>query len=211
MRLFRPGARVAFTLIELMVVMTIIVILLVLAVPAFNSIGKASSLTNGATAVADELKLARQIATARNRKVTMRLYKLKGEVGATQEYRAVRLFMVDDKGVLSPAASIKRLPPGIIMVSTDNFSTLLGTSNPPPNGINTENLPDAPDTPFKQIEFLPTGGTSLAQAGAQSGADKWFVTVKAETAPAGKAGMPAPNFVTVMLDPVTGRVRTFQP
>ena len=194
----------AFSLVELMVVMAIIAILVGLAIPAFNSIGKASALTNSGYLVEDQLKLARQMAVAQNRKVAVRFYNTEGDIGKDKEYCALRVYISNETAEKPIAAgALKKLPSGIVMSSDPKFSTLLN------NGFEgMEDLPGAPGVKYRQVEFGPTGGTSLDMNGA--GGDKWFLTLKAEN-DKGDTTSPAKNFITVMIDPVNGRTKTFQP
>jgi type IV fimbrial biogenesis protein FimT len=68
----RASAR-GFGLVELLVVVAIVVITSVIALPNFMRIFRASQLTNGATQLADVLKLTRFQAIRRNTSVTCRI------------------------------------------------------------------------------------------------------------------------------------------
>lgn len=69
---------------------------------------------------------------------------------------------------------------------------------------------------YAAIQFKPTGGTNLDPLGTAgvsgSTSDKWFISFVSQTdpAPAGN-NKPANNFVTVVVDPFTGRVRVYRP
>ena len=62
----RPDIRSAFSLIELLIVITIIAVLSALALPAFNSIRNAGGLTKNANDIAGILEQARAYAMAQN-------------------------------------------------------------------------------------------------------------------------------------------------
>jgi hypothetical protein len=62
---------------------------------------------------------------------------------------------------------------------------------------------------YQFIRFKPGGGTDLGINGTSNN-DKWFLTIKSANSPV-SAKRPADNYVTAMLDPVSGRVRTFRP
>jgi len=198
-----------------MVVIAIMVVILSLAIPAFVTIGKASHLTNAGFTIQDNLRLARQMAVAQNRKVAVHFYKIKGEVGNQEEYRALRIYTTDDSQrlddngnpVLVALGGIKRLPSDTIMSQKVGFSTLLSSLNPDPTPA-TEDVPGEKGAAYKVVEFNPDGSTTLPAT--PTNGDKWFITVKAENDPE-SAAMPAKNFITVMLDPVTGRLKSFQP
>ncbi|MGH8046717.1 MAG: Verru_Chthon cassette protein D [Chthoniobacterales bacterium] len=197
--------RKAFTLVELMVVMAILAIILSFAITAFNNISKAGNLTNSSYMVQDSLKLARQMAVSQNRRIFVRFYKMKGDSGTDTAYRAFRILAYDLTGTPIPASALKMLPSGVVMMDDSTYSTIL--ANTPDSGTEIIEGP-AKGAQFKAVEFSPDGTVKLDPEG--SGTDKWFVTLKAETDPA-TGGLPAKNFITVMLDPVTGRLRAFQP
>jgi prepilin-type N-terminal cleavage/methylation domain-containing protein len=62
----RPPVRRGFTLLELMVVVTIMALLVALGIPAFNSINSGRDLARAATELAGVLEVARSSAMARN-------------------------------------------------------------------------------------------------------------------------------------------------
>lgn len=199
--------RAAFTLIELMVVMGILAIILSFALPAFNSVGRAAGLQSGANVISDTLKLARQTALAQNRKIMVRFYDVSG-VGSSHAFNTLRLYGYDDSGKIPvPMGPFIKLPQGIVVDSTPDFSTILSADNLDLPSAR-EDLPAQKNVPFKTLEFGPTGGTNLPLA--TSKGDKWFVSIKNENEPA-FSGTPGRNFVTVVVDSVTGRLKTFQP
>jgi uncharacterized protein (TIGR02596 family) len=197
-------SRRAFTLIELLVVMGLLAIVLTFALPAFNSVSRAGNLTNGGYMVEDAFKLARQMAVSQNRRIIIRFYKTAGEVGLTKDYRAFRLYVYDANGNPTPAGPLKKLPAGIIMPDDIKYSTIL--TNAPDTG--TEDIPGASSASYSAVEFGPDGSLKLDPDGAAG--DRWFVTIKVD-GEAETGGLPGKNFITVMLDPVTGRTKKFQP
>jgi uncharacterized protein (TIGR02596 family) len=202
----------AFTLIELIVVLAIIGILAVLIVPAFNSINRASNLTNSAALIVDQLTRARQEALSQNRVVEVRFYKLPGEVGSPPAYRAFRIFVYDESvQFAAPLTAVLTLSPGVIVMDDQTFSTLLNTdSNKRTLNPATDTIPGRNDpVSYQAFRFRPSGGTDLDPNGAP-GPDKWFLTVKSEI-DVQDGSFPAHNYVTATLDPVSGRMRIFRP
>lgn len=199
----------AFSLVELLVVIAILIAMLALAVPAFNSLGRASHLTTGANLVIDELNLARQTALTKNRVTEVRFYLLRHAVDPAEAYRAFRVYASDESGqIMTPLGPIKFLPPSVVALGDDQFSTLLSEASRPRKTEEEEDLPGAPGTRYKPIRFRSTGAAELA---AYTGTnDMWFLTLKNETDPS-TAEQPAPNFATIQLDPATGRCRQFRP
>lgn len=204
----------AFTLMELIVVMTIIAILAVFIVPAFNQITRASNLTNSAALIVDQLTRARQEALSHNRVVEVRFYKLPAEANPTVAYRAFRIFMYDEKVQFpSPITKVLPLLPGTIIVDDKTFSTIISSDTntrilTPP----TDTLPGITNpVAYQAFRFRATGGTDLDPNGTgPPTADKWFLTVKPETDPTA-GSLPAHNYITMTIDPVSGRMRIFRP
>jgi uncharacterized protein (TIGR02596 family) len=204
-----PSRRAGFSLIELIVVISIIALLTLLIVPAFNSLGRASQLTTATGSILDELNLARQTALTRNRVVEVRFYSLPDAVDPALAFRALRTFISDESGdQLSPLGGLKALPVGSVILDDLKFSTLLSETTRPRKASEVEDLPNAPATPYKSIRFRPTGGVELSAFTSTN--DNWFLTIKNERDP-GYPDRPADNFATIQLDPVTGRARPLRP
>jgi uncharacterized protein (TIGR02596 family) len=129
---------------------------------------------------------------------------------------------------------IQKLPVGIIIYTdtTGKFTTLLpamsNSTSPSPTwpgaistslkaATGTETLPGATTaTSYAAFQFKPTGGTNLDPLGTigsnSSTSDKWFMSFKIQTDPIPTGSTkPAINFITVVVDPITGRVRSYRP
>lgn len=193
-----------FTLIELLVVLGIIGLLLALIVPAFKGIGGANKLTSASNMVVAEIDLARQTALAQNQEVELRFYSLPNEAGENKKFRGLQRYVGG-----SSVGKLMRLPEGIILSDASNFSTLLSSFNEP---LQNSDLPIYGNSNYRSLRFQTTGATYLAQEGADSGNDRWFLTLKKETDPERTSPpKPADNFITIMIDPITGRTQVFQP
>jgi uncharacterized protein (TIGR02596 family) len=183
------------------------------ALPAFNHLNKSSALTTSAGLIADQLTAARQTALSRNRIVEIRFYKLPGELaGSATAFRAFRVFLYDEKvQAASALTGVVKLAPGVIIPDDQNFSTIINTSS------NIRTLSPVTDTlpgitnqvAYQAFRFRSNGATDLDPGGAPN-SDKWFLTVKAEVDPV-SGTQPAHNFITLMIDPVSGRIRQFRP
>jgi uncharacterized protein (TIGR02596 family) len=201
--------RGAFSLLELIIAISVIVVVITLMVPAFNTLGRASHLTTATATVLDEMNLARQTALTRNRVVEMRFYSLRDEVDPKLAYRAVRTLISDEAGAtLLPLGDLKRLPVGTVALDDEKFSTLLNETTRPRKATDVEDLPNAPKTPYQAIRFRPTGGVELNPYTSTN--DNWFLTIKNERDPS-FAERPAANYATIQLDPITGRARAWRP
>lgn len=200
-----PGhSATAFSLIEMLGVIAIVALLAALIVPAVKGISGGNALTQSAGIVVGELDLARRLALTESQQTEIRLFKIPQDSEPRSEYRALQIFRVRDG---FPVDTLKRLPQGVILSEDPRFSTLLSSSNP--NG-GTANLPGFGEVPYKAVCFGSSGGTTLDPRGSEQGADRWFVTLKAANAPS-TADRPATNFITVEIDPVTGRTKYYQP
>lgn len=207
----------AFSLVEILAVIAIITILVAVSVPAFKSLERAQSLTSGAASVIDELAFARQTALARNRIVEVRLYKRPlnpGPVTATnpEQFRSFRTVIYDDQAQnFVPLGKLHHLPRGVVMTDKQEFSTLIYPyATPGPGRAYRKDTPaGAEELEYQCIRFKPAGETDLDRAGTPDG-DKWFLTFKLEKDPEINQ-KPAMNYVTVMLNPVSGKVRAYRP
>ena len=153
-------SRRAFSLMELIVVISIIVLIAGFTVPQAGQILKGSTLTQGSTILTDQIRLGREYALTKNCKVEVRFYQYgdpetPGEVvtnPSTGQYRAMQLFQIVNvtEGVTQgtiqgeralPLDKIQMLPQGVIMelYSANSssglgaaYSTLLSNPNSPP-------------------------------------------------------------------------------
>jgi uncharacterized protein (TIGR02596 family) len=192
----------AFTLVELLAVVSIIAILAVLVIPAFGALTAASRITNSALLVAGQLDLARQTALAENRLVEVRVYAMPKDPDIV-EWRAMQILGADG----APLDRLQLLPEGTVMDPDPAFSTLLSPAN---NNTGTVKIPAHGTCQYKAMRFAANGSTSLPASGAAPNNDEWFLSIRNSTDPP-EGGRPAKNFATVIIDPVTGRVRIFRP
>lgn len=205
------AAAAAFSVVELLVVVAIIALLIGLVVTGFRSISAAASLSNAGHLANDQLVLARQTAQSRSRVVELRIYRVKGRDGQDPAWRALRtVIQTEDQRTPTPLSRVQYLPTGIVFSPEIRYSTLLSAENPHPSHDAAEDLPGQPATPYKAILFTPGGGTLLDPAGT-SGGDKWDLTLLPEVGAKPSGARPAKNFITLVLDPVNGHVKTFQP
>lgn len=227
----------AFTLIELLIVVSIIGIIGAFAIPAAQSMLKSSALVQSANLLVDQMSLARQHALSKNRIVEVRFYKFgdpeaPGETADDSEtwrYRGFQFFEIAESGIVIPVSKFIKLPSSIIMSEKEALSTLLAEPNAKDvtpvieHGSAAFDKKTAPELPqgvgqnydYVPFRYLPDGTTSLPPVGRKgkpSEGGKWFITIYS-ISDENKATdeTPPPNFFTWMVDPVSGTSKTFRP
>lgn len=205
-----PGG---FTLVEMLVVLTIIIALSALVVPAASSVVRGSSITYAVQSVSAQFTLARQTAIARNRTVELRLYKSfdpnnPGADAANSDawrFRAFQLFQNAPDGTAAPLSKVERLPNQVIVDSGATLSTLVNDTTRTLQTGSTTSLPGV-GTSYKycSVRFRSDGSTDLDPT------KQWFLTI--HSLQDGDAmSKPPTNFVTLQIDPVQGGITIFRP
>lgn len=222
----------AFSLIELVVVISVLAIIAAFSVPAVTSMLQGSSLTQASQLLVDQLNLARQIALSKNMIIEVRFYRYSDPDSPGEDvtnpkagkFRAMQLFEIISSGAALPVGKFEEFP---------NSITLSANREAPDTGISSlldkgklttsdefavkkpyfVSLPDLPKGINKQYEFvsftfMPDGSTTLSPTGL------WFVTMHGindrQKTKDGKVA-PPDNFFTVQIDPVTGATKIFRP
>ncbi|MEI6033271.1 MAG: Verru_Chthon cassette protein D [Verrucomicrobiae bacterium] len=218
-----------FSLVEMLTVIAIIGILGVLAANSMSGLLGTYDLSSAGQAVMDELSLARQMAITENRVVEFQIYKLKTGTLDSPEYCAMALVksepLPDGSGSRKVfLRKVSFLPTRVIFDSSATFSSLLlgqaDEANPLPFA-STVPAGDAPTAlqgqPSLSFRFRPDGSLDLeaSDAAAADPATRrrhWTLTLRGyRSTPESGSSLPAKNFITITLDPLTGKAVVFQP
>jgi uncharacterized protein (TIGR02596 family) len=184
--------RNAFSLIELLVVVAIIGILATLSVPAWNAIAEGNRMSSAAQSLSDGLRLARQLALAKNSPVEFRIFNTLPKDGGTSNYCAFAYYQLTDSGTTNQMTRTNFLPSGTALSTAANYSTLIGPSGPSYSA----------SPAYNSFRFRPDGSTDLSVS------SNWYVTIVRER-DAANTTLPN-NFITIKLDAFNGNVSFYR-
>jgi uncharacterized protein (TIGR02596 family) len=199
--------RQAFSLIEILTVSAILALLTVLAGPPLAQALRGGRLSSSTDTVTGVLEQARLSSLSRQRPVEVRFFAyiepdLPGRPGGVH---AVQAFVVGDSGNLLPLGPVRTLADRAVITTNPVLTTIWSLT------------PSSPLTPIprvglaydcRAIRFLPDGGTSLASSGLSS---SWSLTLVSVSDDQAGAMKPPRIFATVVIDPLSGTLRTYRP
>jgi uncharacterized protein (TIGR02596 family) len=204
------GSR-AFSLLELLIVMTIIVIMASLMGPTLNSALRGTALTQATDKVLGVLSIAHQTAITKAQTVEVRLYSYVNPEtpGDTGQGHAIQAFSVDDNGVYTPLMKAQILPNTVIMATNSTLSTLMGLANS--TAPATYAIPKASNTyTCASFQYYRSGATSLVSS--SQATTVWGITVVNMIDMMGTNASTLPvNYATVVIDPYNGSLKTYRP
>jgi uncharacterized protein (TIGR02596 family) len=202
--------RSGFTLLELLVVISMIAVIASFTMPGLTTFLKAKQVSMGSQMLLSNLSLARQTALASNRKVEVRFYRYADPnlPGSGRAFRALQLFQYDEANQSTkPLGKLQRLPGTLVMDENATYSTLIADasrnkiwSSAGDPRLALPGIGNHYDACY--FCFRPDGSTDLSRLGA------WFLTVHGETDtwPA-----PAKNYATLQVDPINGIAKIHRP
>jgi len=232
----RQGRRGGFSLIELLVVVTIIVLVMALSTPALTRTMQAGKLSSAGDSLLGIISQAQQYANTYNLPVEIRFFKFSTEMdvpGARQDFRAYMMFKVTTSALTQgstltetfvPMGSLTRLPESITLVADPGLSPLLPSANSVKDTKNgtTPGYAGVSGASYNAIRFMPdgtfrlpgaaTGGTSgLTTIGFAQDITNSHITLASDAGTAiTQANLPK-NFYTIQIDPYSGKARTYRP
>ena len=196
----------AFTLTELLVVITIILIMASLMGPTLNSALRGTGMTQGADKVIGVLSLAHQTAVTKNQTVEVRFYAYKDPEtpGDTGQCHALQAFSIDDALNATPIMKAQALPSTVILTTNSTLSTLFSLT---PTTSPSVKIPRAGTSySYVSFRFNRSGATDLVGNATQA---QWCVTIMNALDYQGSA-LPK-NYTTVAIDPYNGSIKTYRP
>jgi len=209
-------ARSGFTLIEMIVVIAIIGVLMVIIIPVTWQLFSSTRLNKSANVVWDTLTEAQTLAVTRGMDVEVRFYESVDQANGdtTALLRGIQLYApqspdaladVDDTtavqngttaSIYVPAGPMQSLESSICISENQSLSSILGLTS------HTSSSATGGTANYWAFHFLSDGSTDLLVG------SPWFLTVLEKRYL--NVGVP-PNFYTIQIDPVTGRLRQFRP
>jgi len=206
----------AFSLVELLAVMAILSVLAVAALPSLRGTMDGFNISGAASLADAEILLARQTAMSRNLPVEVRIYK--HDDGTGEAWRLMAVVIPDWASGKTEDEWItagKVLPGNVAMDDSSDFSTVISkaSGDAGPDKVAPWNPVEASTTSVPRLLrgkeyagflFNPDGSTNLPSD------QPWCLTLKnPRIQPSGN--VPAPNYVSIVLDSLTGRTLTYQP
>lgn len=192
----RAAGHRAFSLVELLTVVSLVLFMLGMSVPGFLSLKAGLDVQNGALKAANCLEVARQAARTLNRQAEFRLYADGTGFGKMQ------VFVAGDQGSEWTAWTKPITLPDTVQISGDpTYSTLLETMPGTPTV-------DANGRAYRRFRFLADGSADFSGAGNRT----LTLVLKRDSETMGTGGgqLP-PNYAVIQIDPEVGAVTVFQP
>jgi uncharacterized protein (TIGR02596 family) len=190
------AGRAGFSIVELLVVVAIVGVLAVLTLPAVSSIMQSSDLTRAGQMFADQINLARQMASAQSSVAEVRLIELPGRTG----YTGIQIWKADATGTLKAARPLARLPQAVAISDNAAHSAAIASlsSGTMPAGSAAANAP------YVALQIRPSGFVTPV-----IGMNSLFFTVMPEARLA-ESSLP-PNYFLLQINPLTGAPLVYRP
>jgi uncharacterized protein (TIGR02596 family) len=196
------GNSPAFSLIELLVVISIIGILSAAAIGGLSNVARSSNLTSAAQRLGDQFALARQTAVARNLPVEVRIYDLPDyDLTIGNLMRGIQLYLSDGTPVSRPLL----FPQRVIISTNTTASPMISFMD-----SGTTNFSSFGNRSYKSFTIRPNATLSVTNANSLTDAN-CFITLHHENDAKPDGGITPANFATVQINPVTSKVTILRP
>lgn len=210
----RPRPAAAFTLIEMIVVIGVVSLMAAVAAPHVSSVLTATRLRTAADELHSRILEAQSLAVLFNTDSELRLYETVDMFDPTARptVRKLRLFTLRpptsgsaedtatgrDADVFDPVGNIINFESSVEISPDPKYSSVvdLGYNSSSSTANETQSR-------YLSLRFRPDGSVNLLPG------KTWFLTVHEKDAHLN--GKKLKNFVTLQIEPATGRLRSFQP
>ena len=203
MNSLKTSSKAGFTLIEIVAVVTIITVVIAVTAPQIGGVFTAVRLRTDADAVYSKLLEAQSLAVLFNTDAELRLYEVPDLVGERATLRKLRILTLRppeddaaaDANEFEPLGTVTTLDNEIEISQDDKHSSIVK--------VGFEDSSDDKFGRYIPIRFRSDGSLALEPT------DRWFLTLHEKDAHLRDPKLK--NFVTIQIEPTTGRLRTFQP
>lgn len=213
--------RGGFSMVELLVVLSIMALLAAFAVGSFRSVIQNYQLKDAGNRVVALLSQARQAALTRDQEVEVRFY----QDAKNSLYDSVVSLVPANSYTGSTNQWLTKpyyLPTGVAFnVSNAAYSPLLKattTNSTATNSPYSVTVDSDPATPYSLrgegyvgFRFRPDGSTDLDPTALSAAGDSAWCLTLTNVGTTGSGGKPANDFITILVDPTMGRTRLYQP
>jgi uncharacterized protein (TIGR02596 family) len=198
--------RLGFTLMELLIVLTIIGIFFAMTAPQITGVLGSNRISSSGELIYNKLAQAQQKAITENREILVRFFEYESADAPTpdKEFRAIQFIGRDADGAVEALSDVLPLTQGTKISRDSKLSTLV-TDSALASG--SAEIPQTETSEsYLSFAFYPDGSTSLPSKGTTD--DNWFLTVVSDKP--SSTDIPK-NFYCVQIDPVTGRLKAYRP
>ena len=223
----RPAIHRGMTLVELLVVRAIMLTRMALVGSSFQSLGRATEITNSIQYVANTLNVARQIAVSRNEYTQVRLYSPQGSTADFRagHYTAMAIFRADspyytneagytqliNSGRVRQEGQITRLPQSCIIVNNATYSPLLeAVSADPSRKMTGMTFPDGTKYDAVMFYFKPDGSLDIPASTTNGTTVNALSVCSLQPYIAAGNKLPA-NYGVLNIDRINGRFQVVRP
>jgi len=194
-----PRASLAFSLIELLAVISIMALITTVVSGALGTVSQSTHLTTAAQMVSSHLNQTRTFALSRNGITELRIF-----TGAdTASPVRLQIILTKNDGSVEVLSRTRILPEGITIASTTQHSGFL---NLPPQTVPGDQ--PLAGSFYRSIRFGPRGEPRDATGAALAASNNFFTLVAARDY---RDGILPANWISLRIDDRTGAISHFQP